>query len=374
MIELKGISTTNKGAHLMLLSVLKEFEKRDLNLDVCTRPRAGMDYKSIAKYSLFMKEELKGKKIPWSTLLSLLPEQTLRTYGLVQDKNINFVLDASGFAYGDYWGPKKIHQRLGNVINNKVTSNCKLILLPQALGPFHDPKVKSEFAKVVERADIIFARDEVSYNHLLTTYGKRSNFRIAPDFTNLLDSGPIKNYEEGNICIIPNYKMITNNENEEPYFKFFIDVIEYFLSTNNTPYFLIHEGEKDREIAQLLNQKISKPIPIVEPFDAIEIKNRIKSSVYMVGSRFHGYVSGLSQGVCSLSTSWSHKYQELAKDYEVTESVIDINNYDFDNVLSIIKKNMENQSIYKNQQKVVIEREKKRSVEMWNEVFLLIKS
>jgi len=373
IIELKGIATNNKGAHLMLLSILEEFKKREKHEIFCTEPRPGMDYKSAGLHGIYLKENLKGRKIPWSTLFNLLPQKTRRSYGLVMDQEIDLILDGSGFAYGDFWGAKKIESRLGNFINAKTKSNSKLILLPQALGPFKNQSVKKSFQKVVDKADLIFARDTVSYNNLIESYGDKETFKLAPDFTNLLYSGEIKEYEDGEICIIPNYKMIPDSTSKEKYYRFLIDSINYLNKSGNRLYFLIHEGKKDRKIAENINLKLDTKLKIVEPYDALEIKNRIKSSKLIIVSRFHGLVSALSQGVPAISTSWSHKYLELLKDYDLENHLIDIHNYDRAKLFGLIDASLsKNENLVKDNQLIKINEQKSRSNNTWDTIFKVI--
>jgi len=370
IIELKGIATNNKGAHLMLLSILEEFSKRKKSETFCTVPRPGMEYKSAGLHNILLKENFRGRKIPWTTVMGLLSKKIRRNYGLILDSEISVILDGSGFAYGDFWGANKVHSRLGNFLDGKTGSKSRLILLPQAFGPFDKPKVKDAFEKVVDKATLIFARDEVSYNHLVSNYGERDNIKQAPDFTNLLDSGESVIYPEGNICIIPNYKMIPKEDDRKSYYIFLKEVVEYIKNNGKLPYFLIHEGERDKKIAEDINEMLDFPIQIVEPFDAVEIKNRIKSADLIIVSRFHGLVSALSQGVPAITTSWSHKYKELVKDYDQQKVLVDIHDFNKKEIFELIDTFLNNgRDSYLNSQKDKIAFQKTRSEEMWNHVF-----
>ncbi|WP_339922422.1 polysaccharide pyruvyl transferase family protein [uncultured Cyclobacterium sp.] len=372
IVEIKGVGTTNKGAHLLLLAILQEFSRRGINAEFCASPGFGMDYFSAAKHGLKLKVTLPSSRLPWSSILGLLPKSTRNSYGLILDKDIDLVLDASGFAYGDFWGAKKPLFRLNNVIEGKVPSKAKTILLPQALGPFDKKEVKDSFHKVVDKVDLIFARDTDSLNNLKRNYGDQSKFLLAPDFTNLLEVVAAETYPEGNVCIVPNYKMIAEGQNS--YFNFLKDALVHLMQENAKPYFLIHEGEKDKAIADKLNKELKIDLPIVMEEDPLMIKKRIKASQLIIVSRFHGLVSALCQGVPVIATSWSHKYKMLLQDYQKATSLVDINSYQKEELNAMIGERLAlSKREYYIQQKEIIQEQKNKTTDMWDKVFDLIK-
>ncbi len=372
MIEIKGVGIKNKGAHLMLLAILQEFSKRGVKADFCAAPGFGMDVFAATGHGMYLKANFKSKKLPWDKIIRLLSKKERREYGLVMDDEIDFVLDASGFAYGDFWGPRKPLDRMANVIKGRVKAGVKTILLPQALGPFSDGKVKDAFQKVVEKVDLIFARDEQSLAHLTENFKGKSQFLLAPDFTNLLEVDREEGYPEGNVAIIPNYKM--SGEGYENYVGFLKGAISYLINTlNKRPYFLIHEGEKDQAIAEKLNLDLQTSLPIIEEEDPLEIKRRIKVCDLVIVSRFHGLVSAICQGVPVVSTSWSHKYRMLLKDYQQEDALLDINDYRQDAMEALIASRLSiPKKEYYQQQQPLIAAQKQRATQMWDKVFEVI--
>lgn len=367
-VEIKGVGTLNKGAYLMLLSIIQEFNSRGINAEFCAKIGFGMDYEVLNKYNFKEKINLHGKRNMFHNYYKLFIPNFIRNKKIILDRELDVIIDGSGFAYSDYWGVEKISSRLHEVISRKISNKTKLILLPQAFGPFTDKKVIDCFKIVVDRADLIIARDKVSFDNLINTYGEKEKFKLFPDFTNKLYSGEFTVYNEGDICIIPNFKMIADNSNN--YYRFLETTIKHLVEKQEKFYFLIHEGEKDLLIANNICKNLNVSIPIVTESDPILIKNRIKSSKLIVVSRFHGLVSALCQGIPVISTSWSHKYQMLLEDYNQGNSFFDINNNDNEILKMMIDEKLSlNLKNYQNYQKGIIEKEHNKTSDMWNLVF-----
>lgn len=96
------------------------------------------------------------------------------------------------------------------------------------------------------------------------------------------------------------------------------------MESNQNPFLLIHEGANDLKLAKSIIENTGKNIPIVSETDPLKIKGILGASNGTIGSRFHGLVSALSQGVPSLATGWSHKYQMLFEDYDFVDGLLDV--------------------------------------------------
>lgn len=364
IIELKGMGVQNKGAHLMLEAIQQQFKQKNVILAI-SWDSGGIGYNRARKLGFYYLPPSSGNKGVIFKLMKLLPKAIRRSLKIVFDKEIDIILDGSGFSYGDFWGPNKPIRRFQNVLKGKTPSSVKSILLPQALGPFENEDVKESFKKIVDKSSLIFVRDEQSMHYMVQAYGQQEKFVLAPDFTNLIDAGPKQKYPEGQICLIPNYKMFS--QNEDAYIGFLVKVRQYLKSQKRGVYYLIHEGDRDKDIAVELNKKLGLNDSIVKDFDPITIKNRIKSADLVIVSRFHGLVSALSQGVPAISTSWSHKYQILMKEYGQEEALVDINNYDFEKIKRMIENYLAtDKTVFQNNQKEIIHIQKVRSLKMWH--------
>lgn len=373
IVEMKNVGFVNKGAELMLRSMMQKVsEKYPETRFVMVPHLTRAPYKNRARLGIYQKVWFAPYGIPFHVFGALIPSSVRKSYGLILDSEVDVILDASGFAYGRQWGEGS-SRNLAKIVKKWKGKGKKVLLLPQAFGPFDTPALKDAMCIVTDHADLIYARDSVSYEHLVGAAGQRPNIRRAPDFTNLLEGIVPADFdrEKNRFCIVPNQKMIVKTSPEESTnYKIFLKAcIEYLQSKGKKPFILIHE-DGDLNLAQEIVGMLAVKITIIQEPDALKIKGIIGTCEGTIGSRFHGLVSALSQGVPSLGTSWSHKYQELFAGYEFSEGLVTslrVNDALFQKIDMIIEEPSRSQIQEKIKQNAVMQKDQARA--MWEEVF-----
>ncbi len=361
IVEIKGTGSHNKGSEMMLLTILQEL--KDSSIKFCVAANYQCKYECYSKYELYPKLWLKAKGIQLGLFGKFIPKRLRDIFGIIIDEDVDIILDASGFAYSSQWGIEPTKEMAKNTVRWKK-QNKKIILLPQAFGYFEDKKIKKYMKIIIENSNLIFARDKKSYNELMKIK-KSSKILLYPDFTNLF-KGKKPTYwnQDLEICIVPNKRMKDKKKDSDNYENFLANVIQYFQTNSLKPFFLIHGGHEDEELAKKINSILEKEILIINEENPFFIKGIIANSKGMVGSRFHSLVSALSSNVIAIGTGWSHKYEYLFREYDFEDGFVDVN-INFDNVKKrldlIIKKD---KNILK-KLKINNERLKNRSKEMF---------
>lgn len=327
MIEIRQAGFLNKGAELMLYSILQELKKNYPDAKFVMAPNVvSLPYEKVTSLGFYLKAELWKYRIQWLKPVSLLPKKLRKMYGIVIDKEIDVVIDTAGFAYSDQWGSRSSYE-LASSCKSWKKNGTKVILLPQAFGPFTSKSIKKYIHTIANNADLIFAREQISYQNLIDIVGERDNVKLSPDFTNLIKGVVPKTFDKSDksFCIIPNYRMIdkTSKEESKAYLPFLIRCTKYLLKKQQKPFILVHEGKDDMQLAQNISDAVGG-IPIVQENDTLKIKGIIGMCEGTIGSRFHGLVSALSQGVPSIATGWSHKYKMLFEDYDFNEGLMSV--------------------------------------------------
>ncbi|QTC40488.1 polysaccharide pyruvyl transferase family protein [Bacillus sp. V3] len=378
IVEIKGANFVNKGAELMLNSVILQLkEQYKDNVLFVTDYNTG-DFRDRANLGLLQKFLLPkvGQNIS-NIIAGFIPKPLLGRYGVLKEKDIDIIIDCSGFAYSDQWGSKAA-LKMEKSCKRWVKQGKKIILLPQAFGPYNNEVTKNAMKNIFDLADLVFVRDEISLKHVESLVGNKSNIHRYPDFTNIV----IKNYQNVNYqelknrpCIVTNYRMIDKGKSSTAYIEFLKVSIEYLIENGHNPFFLIHDTGKDKEIVDKLNQQLSKELQIVEEYDALKIKEILGLPNLLISSRFHGLVSSLSQGVPCIASGWSHKYDELFKDYGCEEMVVKLD----ESKEEIIKKldKLINETNYQELKNRIIKNaatQKNLTYEMWERVFKEIES
>ena len=329
IIELRGVEFHNKGAELMLLAILEKVRSRYPSAIFVMEVSKITPLEKQRKLGIYAKLEMqrfnrRGKSI--GQLNFMTPGFLKRSGGMITENEVDVILDGSGFAFGDFWGAERAQLRLSNSIERWKKAGKKVILLPQAFGKFEDQKLQQEMQRIIRHADLIFARDRFSYSYLQEVQRNDMNTFLKPDFTNLI-TGRVPAYFNAaalEVAIIPNNKLVQSGvfPSKAAYLAFLKRTVEIVASKGKKPFFLIHEGKKDLDLAEHVNSDYGLKIPIVVEDDPLAVKGMIGLCEAVITSRFHGLVSALTQSVPCLCVGWSHKYLALMEDYDYAEGLL----------------------------------------------------
>lgn len=365
----------------MLYAILEKMKKEFPDAEFAMAPSvstASAPYLKRAELRLYQKAQLWRKGFQFGVLANLIPAKIRDMYGIVLDKEVDIVIDAAGFSYSDQWG-KYSCLELADSCKRWNKNGTKVILLPQAFGPYKSAYNRKGITTALDNADLVFAREKVSYDYLVDVVGERPNLKMAVDFTNIVEGiVPDQFDQEANrFCIVPNYRMIdkTSKADSDAYLPFMIEVTRYAFEKGQKPFILVHEGANDLMLAEKIRDAVSQDVQIIKESHPLKIKGILGVSSGTVGSRFHGLVSALSQGTPALATGWSHKYQMLFQDYGFSEGLLNVHmskdelHKTMDLIIDETSKQNVIEKIQSNSQRLKLETE-----QMWAEVMKVLKS
>lgn len=375
-IVLSGVETKNKGAELMLYAILQEVEKKYPDAEILL-PKDRMFHQK--KYiNTNLKFTLTPRSI-WSKLhvdgiyFRLNIDYPTCFYPRIV-KQADYFIDGSGLYFSD----KMIHNKFELIfwknLKKYKAQGTKVILLPQAFGPVDNALTKEAVNIISKYADLIIAREDISLNYLKEADTNMAIVRKYSDFTNLVDGIFPSKYEalRNGVCIIPNKQMIrTGIISHDAYIHIFSLMINEVCKTGYKPYLLNHEGKEDEELMLDIKSKLNVDIPLVTGLNALEVKGLIASSYMCITSRFHGVASALNSCVPCLATSWSHKYEELFKDYNQYDCVLNLK--DDESIKQKISDYLNPQinNEVRSQLSMIVPEIKEQTRNMWNEIWSL---
>ena len=334
-IEIKGVQFVNKGAELMLFAVLQQLQRSLPHAKVVLGPGTNSPFEQRMQVGALQKFSFAKGSLDLNRLSYYLPKRLrnwlIINFGIITEADIDAVLDASGFAYGDQWNSLNI-KRLCNEIIRRHKNSSKYILLPQALGPFSRRQDTLCLSKALPKATLILARESSSFKHIEDLIGSSSNLLQYGDFTNLVEPVIDARWRdtENMLLLIPNYNMLSPRNPDkrwrEHYISLMVTAIKLGQNKGLQPLILNHEGESDEIICQQIKQQAKEEtgsdVEVYHESDPLKVKGIIKSATLVVCSRFHGCVSALCQGIPCLGTSWSHKYERLFEEYQLSQCLL----------------------------------------------------
>lgn len=375
IIEIKGVQFVNKGAELMLYAVLQQIEKLWPDAEIALRACPNSPYLKRARLSAWQKISLRKHIIDLNKFSYSLPTKvnaSLKRLGIVTEADIDLVLDASGFAYGDQWPVRQL-THISHEIARYHANKKPYIFLPQAFGPFSNPALESSIRSHWGKAALIFARDKVSYSHLARCLetDKQTNeaLHLMPDFTNLVKGNHVGlDNADKTVLIIPNGKMISHRNGRTSWIENYTALMSKMcLEVHDSgfiPLLLNHDGAKDAKLCEQIIAGSLLELQTITLDDPLDVKGVIGEVAAVISSRFHGCVSALSQGVPCIGTSWSHKYEALFADYGQQDMLI--STPEDEGVSANLKHLLSERYAQECRENPLIETQKTESEKMWS--------
>jgi polysaccharide pyruvyl transferase WcaK-like protein len=252
----------------------------------------------------------------------IFTESLRKSLSLPRSSQIDCVLNAEGFAYSDQWGTRP-SRMLNELVSQTARSGIPYIMLPQAFGPFENEEIRTLLKDALPKVTMICARDKISEKHLTGLIGHSNNVHYFRDFTNLVRPTPSRLAEKvrGSCILVPNIRMLdkTSRQVAEDYVKL-LQVAINELQSDYKIFVLSHSSDDDH-ISQELIQK-NPALEAISERDPRRMKGVLGAAALVIGSRFHALQSALDEGTPSLSLGWSHKYEELFKDYGWDDGIL----------------------------------------------------
>ncbi|WP_215398060.1 polysaccharide pyruvyl transferase family protein [Rheinheimera oceanensis] len=324
-VEIKGVQFRNKGAYLMLLASLEGLKGISRPVELVLSPGPNLPYPERARLGAWQKLSFRRGGLDLTPMIGKLPgalQRLFNRYGMVSERQVDLVLEASGFAYGDQW-PLRFLQNTAKEVVRFAKAGKPFVFMPQAFGPFKTEDSKAAMRDIINHARLIFVRDPVSLQHLQSCVPNLpDSVVLTPDFTVGLTAQPNDEIPLINgpyAALIPNNKVVSkfNHAGAEQLRN---DYITAFAAAANTLanagmqcVLVNHEGKEDAELCAEIAAKA--PCTIVQIEDPLAVKAFIGKAELAISSRFHGAVNALSQGVPCIATSWSHKYHAMMTDF-----------------------------------------------------------
>lgn len=344
LVEIHGAGFVNKGAQLMLETAATEIRERVPDVEFCISAGGDRPAYEAGKagfrllwptYNLVNR----SRKFPYLFRLSrvaakLTPHRFLARYGLTSRRRVDAFVDVSGYAFGDAWLPNYL-KNTAAIATYYHRNGKPVVFLPQMFGPFQNENSHKPLKELVSNSDLIYAREQSSYDALKEVVPKAANISIAPDITIFRTLKTADQPDEASSTIpidqsspyavlTPNIRVLDRQMTDwtrEAYVSCFRKVATQLIDKGFQVVLLVHETEgKDFVLADEISDSLPQDqCHIFSHDNPVLLKSVISRASLMVGSRYHGLVSSLSTGVPAIALGWAYKYTELLSDFGVRE-------------------------------------------------------
>lgn len=235
-------------------------------------------------------------------------------------KECECVIDITqGDSFSDIYGEKRFYTW---TVEKRIVQKLgiSLILGPQTYGPFMDKKCEKYAVKVINEAEQIISRDDISTKYLESI--SRKNIVTGIDVAFLLPYQRKKILDNGktNVGINPSgliwKKFGCESEKldlsyKTNYREFLKKLLDYLCDSDKYNVFIVPHVSSD----EIVTEWIKEIYPAVQVFSmfeyATDAKNVIASMDCFIGTRMHATIAAMSSGVPVIPVSYSRKFEGL---------------------------------------------------------------
>lgn len=242
----------------------------------------------------------------------------------------DFILDiGQGDSFADIYGKSRFDWIFSQY---KLGMKYKVpyCILPQTIGPFDNPSIRSEARKGIQYAKCVMVRDRQSYDYVK---------ELLPDksVTEIIDVAFFMPYKKKefdfdyihvglNVSALLWHGGYTRNNQfglKVDYPSLIRSIIDYFLAQKNVKLHLIphvvgseRHVENDYAVSYDLYEEYNNPNLILSPLflDPISAKNYIAGMDFFMGARMHSTIAAFSSEVPVFPMAYSRKFNGLFAD------------------------------------------------------------
>jgi len=321
LIEIHGTGTHNKGAELMAMAIADHYRNSGLPIGLAV-PRRDWARVDRDRYGFLLSSDfgIRGRGV--RSLVGVVRHAFDRK---VKDSKVSAVLDGSGFAFSDQWGAGRADY-LSSKMSKQSRAHQALVLMPQALGPFVESKVRNAFLRLADRAALIFPRDRQSEDFVRELVPAEKIYR-CPDFTIGVEglNDDLPHLGDDVVAYVPNVHMM--RKNNDPGGVGYLRSVELVHNELKKRFprsvVVLHDAGTDTEVGKLIGDRVRAEAVFSSP-DPRKLKAALGRCGLVVGSRFHALVSRLSYARPVIAIGWSHKYSELVSDVGLSGCIVDV--------------------------------------------------
>ncbi len=381
MFEVFGAGFINRGAQLMLRTVIDKLDEHD-NVRACieAEPDSNIDHMAPLGVRLLWPSasRMRPRRIRMHLALSeaigkLAPDKFCKPFGLVRRQDTDGLIDISGYAFGDKF-PAELMRNFVYRAEGYAKRGKPVVLLPQMLGPFQSSEHRALLKRLTEAATRIYAREQASFDAAQEVLGTTDKLRLAPDITIFSRSVDIDASIAGSnryCCIVPNEKVLQKGDPawKAQYVDRLVQAATLARELNLDVRLVVHESQGgDKKLAE----QIAQQVPGAELFEhehAGVLKSYIAGSRFLIGSRFHSIVAAFSRGVPAVAIGWAHKYDLLAQDFGM-DDLLHNADHDADHLLGFVRELSDDTLNDRRRATLVQKKESLRSANeaMWEDV------